>query len=167
MKWIGTHHRLWRMPFIPEGLEKRRAQIHAYCLNLSGVFRAHFVEEPVECRGVLAPGSTHYAAAVLVDDQGQILVVLAPTDFIDANAEQSIEPLSFIPCSSKASARRQKDLLAQLLIPSTCLELGGNGSPIPVRFISLRYPELSPPPLSAALLAQPLLAKLQHPLHVS
>ena len=83
-------------PAVQPGLQVVQGQ-EAECplpLVPAGVGRCRILlEEPVESDRVAALRSPHHNTAVVVDDKGQVPVMLTPRDLIDSDTEQPVQPV--------------------------------------------------------------------------
>ena len=91
MEYVRAHERLRSMPDSGHGLQERRTEIDRHGLDLACTLGAEFVEEPVESFGVFAFATPDDTAPVVIDDKGEVLVVLAPRDLVDTDPEQAVE----------------------------------------------------------------------------
>ena len=91
MKGIGTDDGLRGMALGSDALEEGRAQVHGNGAELGRSIRAELVEEGIQSLGVSAFGPPDDPAPVVVDHQGQVLVVLAPGDLVHPDAEEAVE----------------------------------------------------------------------------
>jgi len=91
MEHVGAHERLRSMTRSGHRLQKRGSEVHRNRLDHACTLGSEFGEEPVQRLGVFAFCTPHDTGPVVIDDERQILVVFAPGDLVDPDAEQAIE----------------------------------------------------------------------------
>jgi len=91
VKRIRAHDCLGGVAVRGDGLDERGAEIQRDRFDSPGTLGSELIEEPVEGLGVLALGTPDDLAAVVVDNEGQVLVVAPPADLVDPDAEQPVE----------------------------------------------------------------------------
>ncbi len=74
-----------------DGLQVGGTQVERHRFDRSAALGSKLSEELIEGLGVASLRSPDDAAPVVVDDQGQVFVVLAPGDLVDTDAEQPVE----------------------------------------------------------------------------
>ena len=92
---ISAHDGLGSVALGLDGGQVRRSEVHRDRCELGGTLGSEVVEELVEGLGVFAFGPPDDPTPVMVDDQGQVLVVLPPGDLIDPDTEQAIQAARF------------------------------------------------------------------------
>ena len=91
MEGVGTHHCLRCVTVGSYRLEVGGAQVHRHGLDQRRTLGAELIGERIEGLGVAARGTPDDPGAVVIHDQGQVLVMLTPADLVDADAEQALE----------------------------------------------------------------------------
>ncbi len=88
---VEADHRLWGPG--PDGLGVGGSQVHRDRLDSLRPAGGQGIEEPVQGGGVLAGRAPHDRGRVVVGDQGQVPVVLAPRNFVNADVDQAGQPV--------------------------------------------------------------------------